>query len=107
MKISKIRKEGLEGYWLISDYTMEQIEKRLEILEKVDKSLSDILTDICISNREHHIDRDHEWMCKKCEYFEKEDQGPTGTIGGCNLFNDWITNKLYCNGSGYKKKEDK
>ena len=107
MKIAKKRKEGLEGYWLVSDYTMEQLEKRLETLDKIDNFLLDISTDIHISNREHHIDRDHEWMCRKCEYFENENKGPTGTIGGCSLFNDWINSKLHCGGSGYKKKENK
>ena len=106
MKIAKSRKEGLEGYWLVSDYTMEQIEKRLEILDKVDKSLSNTLTDICISNREHHFDRDHEWLCRLCNNFENEDKGPAGTIGGCNLYNDWVTSKLQCNGYGYRKKKE-
>lgn len=91
-KIAKFRTKEHPNCWVLTNFTMEQVERKMEYYEKIIKEFRKVFkTSFKIDSI--HLDQDHKYCCKLCDYFEEHDEKPKGTIGGCSYINDWLHNE--------------
>jgi len=105
MKIARFRSDHHPNCWVLTDFTMEQIELALEQIEKIRIKQRE-LADVIPNELDYSYDLDNRPSCKLCIYFEDHISIPNNSIGGCTYMNDWLYKDLSLRCDGFEKREN-